>query len=412
MNILLYYPRLFIALLVRPAPRSLSGFHHWNMAQLFFLWKEPWHGDDDSIAVETIRRYWKPNKVAHAGNPEIRRAADWARIFYLLFLFYWPLVSLMVALKRAGWRFLPYWNALVTTLFLFADWGSRYNPDDNLTLTHLSMFVPILYVAAKTGRRTPDRKHLMYRACRQHGIPTPRVFGPADTLPADGTYIIKPVAGFSAKGIIFTSDPSPYLSNPGVIVQEVVRNAPELRRLWSTDALGTIRMMTVRRGDRFELAGPSHIKIPVGDAATDNFGRGNVFAMIDATGRLSDLQTTRHRTPGITHHPTTGIAAQEIVIPRYDECIDLAEKAHERLAPHLPFFNSDVTITEQGPMLIEINRIPGLPTLMFDEAVASRFVKATAEAIERVASGRHAISQAASGRRVPPAAIRGAVAIP
>jgi hypothetical protein len=31
-------------------------------------------------------------------------------------------------------------------------------------------------------------------------------------------------------------------------------------------------MMTVRRGDRFELAGPAHIKIPVGDAATDNFG--------------------------------------------------------------------------------------------------------------------------------------------
>jgi hypothetical protein len=134
--------------------------------------------------------------------------------------------------------------------------------------------------------------------------------------------------------------------------------------------------------------------------------------MIDATGRLSDLQTTRHRTPGITHHPTTGIAANEIIIPRYDECIDLAEKAHERLAPHLPFFNSDVTITEQGPMLIEINRIPGLPTLMFDEAVASRFVKATAEAVERVASGRHAIPQKINRRFVPPAAPRQTIAAP
>jgi hypothetical protein len=406
MNVLLYYPRMFIALFLRPAPRSLAAFHHWNMAQLFFLWNDPWHGDDDSIAVETIRRYWKPKKVAHTGNPEIRRAADWARIFYLLALFYWPFFALLIALKRAGWRFFSYWNTLVATLFLFVDWGSRYNPDDNLTLTHLSMFVPILYVAAKTGRRMPDRKHLMYQACRQHDIPTPRVFGPADALPDAGTYIIKPVAGFSAKGIVFTSDPSPYLNDRRVIVQEVVRNAPELRRLWNTDALGTIRMMTVRRGDRFELAGPSHIKIPVGDAATDNFGRGNVFAMIDATGRLSDLQTTRHRTPGITHHPTTGIAANEIVIPRYDECIELACMAHERLAPHLPFFNSDVTITEQGPMLIEINRIPGLPTLMFDEAVASRFVNATAEAVERVASGQPTASQTSNRRRSPPATRR------
>lgn len=407
MNILLYYPRMFIAFFLRPAPRSLPAFHHWNMAQLFLLWNEPWHGDDDSIAVETIRRCWDPRQVADVEIVEIRRAADWARAFYLLALLYWPFFSLGIAIKRAGWRFLPYWNTLILTLFLFADWGSRYNPDDNLTLTHLSMFVPILYVAARTGRRMPDRKQLMYEACRQNGIPTPRVFRSADELPAAGSYIVKPVAGFSAKGIIFTNDPSQYLDDPGVIVQEVVRNAPELRRLWNSNTLGTIRMMTVRRGNRFELAGPGHIKIPVGDAATDNFGRGNVFAMIDPTGRLSDLQTTRHRTAGITHHPTTGIEAQEIVIPRYGECIELARMAHERLAPHLPFFNSDVTITEQGPMLIEINRVPGLPTLMFDETVASRFVEATADAIERVASGHDAILDGVKSGSFSPAARRG-----
>jgi hypothetical protein len=134
--------------------------------------------------------------------------------------------------------------------------------------------------------------------------------------------------------------------------------------------------------------------------------------MIDHAGRLSDLQSTRHRTPGITHHPTTGIASQEIVIPRYEECIDLAQKAHERLAPHLPFFNSDVTITEQGPMLIEINRIPGLPTLMFDETVASRFVEATAMAVERVANVRHPIPHESNRGTVPPAATCQAIAAP
>ena len=74
MNILLYYPRLFIALFVRAAPKSLAAFHHWNMAQLFFLWNEPWHSDDDSIAVETIRRISKPQTIIHAGNPEVRRS--------------------------------------------------------------------------------------------------------------------------------------------------------------------------------------------------------------------------------------------------------------------------------------------------------------------------------------------------
>jgi hypothetical protein len=412
MNILLYYPRLFVALFVRPAPRSLAGFHHWTMAQLFFLWNEPWHGHDDSIAAETIRRHWKSEKVESTGSAEIRRAAACAGILYLLFLFYWPFIALLVAIKRGKWRFLSYWNTLVTTLLLYVDWGVRYNPADSLTLTHLSLFTPNLYVAVKTGRRMPDQKHLMHKACRRHGIPTPRVFGPSDTLPASGTYIIKPVAGFGGKGIVFTSDPSPYLSEPGVIVQEVVRNVPELRCFWNTDTLGTIRMMTVRRGDQFELAGPSHIKIPVGDAATDNFSGENLFAMIDSTGRLYDLQTTRQRTPGISHHPTTGLAARNVVIPRYDECIALAQLAHERLAPHLPFFNSDVTITEQGPMLIEINRIPGQPALMFDETVALRFVKATAEAVERVASGRHATPKKISPQSVPPAGPRQTAAAP
>jgi hypothetical protein len=412
MNILFYYPRLLIALFARPAPRSLAAFHHWNMAQLFFLWNEPWHSEDDSIAVETIRHVSKSQTIIHAANPEVRRSAALIRIFYLLVLVYWPFISLLIAFKRAGWRFLRYWNTLINTLFLFTDWGSRYSPADSLTLTHLSVFVPILYVAAKTGRRMPDRKHLMYQACREHDIPTPRVFGPADTLPTDGTYIVKPVGGFAAKGIFFTSDPSPYQHDPGVIVQEVVRNVPELRRLWNTDTLGTIRMMTVRSGNRFALAGPAHLKIPVGDVTTDNIWQGNLFAMIDPIGRLSDLQSTRHRTPGITHHPTTGIAAQEIVIPRYDECIELAQRAHECLAPHLPFFNSDVTITEQGPMVIEINRIPGFPALMFDETVASRFVEATAEAVERVASGRHTIPQKLNRRSFPPTTPRQMIAAP
>jgi hypothetical protein len=384
MNVLLYYPRLLIALLLRPAPRSLAAFHHWNMAQLFFLWNEPWHDQYDSLAVETARRY-VPGREILPDDPDFRRASMWARIIYLFVLFYWPLFALLISLHRGKLRFLFYWNELVNTLFLFADRLQTYDPADALTLTHLSLYMPLLYVVAKTGKRMPDKKDLMYQACERHGIPTPRVFDAGSELPPGGAYIVKPVGGFSGKGIVFTSDPSPYFGDPEVIVQEVVRNPPELRRLWNSDVLGTIRMMTVAYGNHFELAGHSHLKIPVGDATTDNFGTGNVYAMVDESGRLSDFYKTRHPSPGIPNHPTTGIAARDIVVPHYDDLVKLALTTHERIAPHLPFFNSDVAITEQGPMLVEINRVPGLPTIMFDKEIAMKFVRATAMAVERLA---------------------------
>ena len=395
MNVLLYYPRLFIALFLRPAPRSLAAFHHWNMVQLFLLWNAPWQDENDSLAVETVRKVSKREDV-RADDPKVRRAALAIRLFYLCVMLYWPFISLLISIRKKKLRFLPYWDVVVNNLFLITDRPKTYDPQDSLTLTHLSLYVPLLYVVTKTGQRVPDKKRRMYERCRECGIPTPRVFGATDTCPSTGSYIVKPIAGYGGQGIVFTSDPSPYVGDSRVIVQEVVRNPPELRRLWNSNTLGTIRMMTLNFGDRFELAGPSHIKVPVGDSTTDNFGQGNVFAMIDRSGRLSPLYKTRNPSAGLTHHPTTGIAAEDIVIPRYEECIELAMMAHQRLAPHLPFFNSDIAITEHGPMLIEINRIPGLPTLMFDEQIVSNFVEATALAVERVTNGQQALANADS----------------
>jgi hypothetical protein len=39
-------------------------------------------------------------------------------------------------------------------------------------------------------------------------------------------------------------------------------------------------------------------------------------------------------------------------------------------------------------MLVEINRVPGLPTIMFDKKIATKFVRATAMAVERLANER------------------------
>ncbi|MEX2306455.1 MAG: sugar-transfer associated ATP-grasp domain-containing protein [Pirellulales bacterium] len=263
-------------------------------------------------------------------------------------------------------------------------------PQDNdwehaTTLSGLSLHIPLLYIASKTGERLPDLKNQIHDHCRACGIPTPSIFTADDhPLPAV-SYIVKPVDGCRAKGLVFTSDPTPYLNDRRVVVQEVVRNCPELRRLWGSDALGTVRLMTVAIGDRYELV-CSLLRIPVGDSRIDNSCHGNGFALVDRGGRLSRFYPLSKLRTSVPCHPTTGVTVEGVVIPRFEDCAELALIAHQRLAPYAPYFNSDIAPTDQGPMLIEVNIMPGLPTLIFDDRLTAKFVHATCLALERALS--------------------------
>ena len=46
-----------------------------------------------------------------------------------------------------------------------------------------------------------------------------------------------------------------------------------------------------------------------------------------------------------------------------------------------PFFNTNIAVTEQGPLVIEFNNAPALTTHFFDAADAGRFVNFLCRAI-------------------------------
>src|SRR6186997_1562103 len=100
-NVLLYYPRLFIAFFLRPIPRSLPAFHHWNLAQLFYLWNEPWGGPEGSMACHAVRMR---RKAAHVDphDSQVKRDARRLRYGYLAVILLWPALSLVIALRRKG----------------------------------------------------------------------------------------------------------------------------------------------------------------------------------------------------------------------------------------------------------------------------------------------------------------------
>ena len=188
----------------------------------------------------------------------------------------------------------------------------------------MSLFVPLLYIADKTGQRWPDHKDEIAAACKQWRLPAPRAFAELTCRCWPAVFSVKPVNGYRAYGCFVTSDATEYVGDPKWIVQEVVKNDPEIRRLWGTESLGTFRFATLLVGEHeYEFAG-ADLRMPVGDSLVDNAFHGNVNSPVDKTGKLERLYGKNTPREGLLNDPTTGIRAEGATVPRFQECIDLA----------------------------------------------------------------------------------------
>ena len=91
-------------------------------------------------------------------------------------------------------------------------------------------------------------------------------------------------------------------------------------------------------------------------------GRGNLHQ--GAVGSGIDMKTgqiTRsiQKNKPITHHPDTGVELKSIVIPFWQEVLELSAKCAE--VSKLGYIGVDIVIDEhQGPLLLEMNARPGL----------------------------------------------------
>jgi hypothetical protein len=114
---------------------------------------------------------------------------------------------------------------------------------------------------------------------------------------------------------------------------------------------------------------------------------------VESTGKFGRVFPKGATPEGVPDHPTTGIRVEGENIPRFRECVDLARTAHQQIAPDSPFFNTDIAVTEQGPMVIEFNNAPALATHFFDGDGADRFVNAFCRAIAQASRERQLVDR-------------------
>ena len=150
--------------------------------------------------------------------------------------------------------------------------------------------------------------------------------------------------------------------HPCFIVQERLRNHPDLGRIVPSEALNTIRLVVFQ-----PLSGPPEvsqavIRLGLGGGMTDNFGdgsAGNGYCEVDpATGRLGPLRMAGPGGVGFVETavvPATGARIEGYELPMWREARAMAFGAMPHFLPNRSI-GWDIAITPDGPVIVEANR--------------------------------------------------------
>ena len=137
------------------------------------------------------------------------------------------------------------------------------------------------------------------------------------------------------------------------IVQPFLNNAPEIAK-FSSRALCTIRVVTVRLPGEHPRIFRAGLRMPVGAMQVDNLGAGGLAAGIDSDGRLTDAAKKAERYEYHTEHPDTLAKISGVKLEFWDNVVELALAAHKKLTD-VYFVGWDIAWTLDGAKLIEAN---------------------------------------------------------
>lgn len=140
------------------------------------------------------------------------------------------------------------------------------------------------------------------------------------------------------------------------IVEEVVQQHSEMNRL-NPGSVNTVRVYTLLTdGEAHALY--ACVRMGNSDKPVDNINAGGMYSPVDmATGKIAfpacDKQMNVYE-----RHPRTGCVIPGFQIPHWEAAMAMCREAAQKL-PELGYVGWDIAITEDGPLCIEANNMPG-----------------------------------------------------
>lgn len=155
---------------------------------------------------------------------------------------------------------------------------------------------------------------------------------------------------------------------PKGVVEEYVVQHKVLNDI-APGSVNTIRVVTVsshdmpvlNTGEKFSIAYAA-LRIGGGTSVVDNFHSGGMVAAIDISSGQIVTDAVDMEGNVFERHPMTGIKIKGIQIPFFSEVLELVKDAHEKSGIS-GYLGWDIAISEEGPVLIEINLRPGVVLL-------------------------------------------------
>lgn len=186
-----------------------------------------------------------------------------------------------------------------------------------------------------------------------------------DFVVKHGAVFVKPLDEYGGHGIrkIMSGDLEEYetlyaqlLEDGCVIADQAVAQHHSLDRLNSA-CLNTLRMVT------FVTEGVAHhmytlLRAGSGDGIVDNISSGGMYAPVWEDGKVAQPAFCDNTGLYYTEHPVSKVPFVGFEIPYYQESVELVLRAALEV-PQVRYVGWDVAITEDGPVLVEGNIIPG-----------------------------------------------------
>lgn len=248
-------------------------------------------------------------------------------------------------------------------------------------------------------------KSIFYRYCMAIGVSIPSLyaifFGQAAGCSCNGSilasredwtrflaadlpseFVTKPARGAHGQGVnVFTRKGEEFLDafgnsysvnqlyealhrgagEDGSVIQERLKNHPELVRLSGTQSLQTVRVITLLDGNGSCRILHANLKAIVGEQVVDTLLdglTGNVAARIGLDDGLLEpavlITTTGRGIKRLTVHPETGVSFDGFALPLWLEVRNLVRQVAPKFSP-LRTIGWDVALTPNGACIVEGN---------------------------------------------------------
>lgn len=169
--------------------------------------------------------------------------------------------------------------------------------------------------------------------------------------------IVKPISGVGGQGIeiIKANRENIFKNYHYYLLEEIIVQHKKLGQLYDK-SVNSLRIFTFFDGHKSTII-QSILKIGKGEIV-DNFSSGGMYAFLDDKGVVITPAVDKDdNVYGI--HPVSKKQILGFKVPMFDEAVKLTLEAAKEI-PQIKYVGWDVTITEDGPCIIEGNSYPGV----------------------------------------------------